>query len=230
MRTVESERRGPLASASAHRQPVDRRARVGALGVLAAVLLFAITLAFSLRSTGTLFVWAVNMISDLGDGQCGTRGGRWICSPGFALFNTGLVVTGVLLGAAGACLLGLWGRLLGGSVLIMGLGLIVAAAFPAGDAAAVHLAGVVLALVVPGLGFLLSAIRPGTAWLRVRRVPRGVLGGVALIFCAENRLPGEALAQAMGQVIIVGCLLLALLAEAARVLLARPAAGEAVSR
>lgn len=190
----------------------------GAVGVITAMVIFLVVVAFAIRTSGTSFVWAVNMISDLGDGTCGTRGGRWICSPGFARFNAGLIATGGLLTVAGGCLTRLWGRLLAGSLLMMGLGLMMAGVFSAGDAAALHLAGVVLALVVPGVGLLISAIRPETAWLRSYRVPRGVLGTIALVFCAENRLPVDLLSQAVGQIIIVACLLLALLVEAIRVL------------
>ncbi|WP_185975626.1 DUF998 domain-containing protein [Tessaracoccus rhinocerotis] len=204
---------------------VDRRGRLGAFGVIAAVLAFAVTAAVSLSVTGTTYAWQVNMISDLGDSSCRTRGGRWICSPGFALFNTGLIITGLLLTAAGVGVRRLWGRLLAGSLAVMGVGLVVAGVFPAGDAGALHLAGVVLALVVPGLGLLISGIRPETAWLHPHRVLRGLLGGTALVFCAENRLTHNLLPQGAGELIIVGCLLLALLFEAARILAFRPGAG-----
>lgn len=197
-------------------------ARLGALGIVAAMLVFGVTFVVALNTPGTAFVWSVNMISDLGDSGCRVRGGRWICSPGFAVFNTGLIIVGLLLAASAGALFRLWGRVLAGSVLVMGLGLIVAAVFPAGDAGAVHLVGVVLALVVPGLGLLLSAIRPETTWLGSGRVPRGVLAVVALVLSAENRLPTD-LPQGAGQVIIVGCLVIALLVEATRTLGARSA-------
>lgn len=204
---------------------VDRRGRLGAVGVVAAILTFAVTVAVSLSVTGTAYAWQVNMISDLGDNACRIRGGRWICSPGFALFNTGLIITGVLLTAAGFGLRRPWGRLLAGSLVVMGVGLVVAGVFPAGDTGALHLAGVVLALVVPGFGLLLSGITPETAWLRPHRVPRGLLGGTALLFCAENRLPHNLLPQGAGELVIVGCLLIAFIVEAARILVPRSGAG-----
>ena len=197
---------------------VDRRARLGSLGVVVASLAFVVTVTVSLGVPGTDYAWDINMISDLGDSACRTRGGRRICSPGFALFNAGLVVTGLLLLVAGTGLHRLWGRVLAGGVAVMGVGLVIAGVFPAGDDGAVHLAGVVLALVVPGVALLLSGIRPETAWLRSRRLARGVLGGVALVFCAESRLPENLLPRGAGELIIVGCLVLALLFEAARVL------------
>lgn len=208
------------------------RSRVGAAGILLAVLVFTLTVAAAIGTAGTSFVWAVNMISDLGDGTCGPRGGRWICSPGYLMFNIGLIVTGVLLAAAGGCLIRRWGRVLAGSVVVMGLGLGVAGVFPAGNAGAVHLAGVVLALVVPGMGLLISAIRPETRWLESHRLPRGVLSVIALVFSAENRLPVGIVSQGAGQAVIVACLLVALLIESGRVLVrVRPdGAGAGVNR
>lgn len=203
---------------------VDRRGRLGAVGVAAAILTFAVTVAVSLSVTGTAYAWQINMISDLGDSACRIRGGRWICSPGFALFNTGLIITGVLLASAGIGVRRLWGRLLAGSLAVMGVGLVVAGVFPAGDTGALHLVGVVLALVVPGFGLLLSGIGPETDWLRPHRVARGLLGGTALVFCAENRLPHNLLPQGAGELIIVGCLLVAFLGEAARILASRSGA------
>lgn len=190
-----------------------------------AFLAFMVSVAIALGNTGTAYVWQVNLISDLGDGSCHTRGGRWICSPGSALFNTGLMATGVVLTVAGACLSRLWGRLFAGSVVVMGVGLVIAGAFPAGDDGAIHLAGVILALVVPGFGLLLSGIRPASAWLHAHRVPRGVLGGVALVFCAESRLPEALVPRGAGEVIIIGSLLAALLVEAARLLASGRSAG-----
>jgi hypothetical membrane protein len=204
---------------------IDRRDRLGALGVIAAIIVFAVAVAVSLGVTGAAYAWEVNMISDLGDSSCRTRGGRWICSPGFALFNAGLIVTGLLVCLAGWALSRRWGRLLAGSLAVMGVGLVVAGVFPAGDDGAIHLAGVVLALVVPGFGLLLSGIRPETPWLRPRRVPRGVLGGTALVFCAESRLPDNLLPQGAGELVIVACLVLGLLLEAGRLLSSRPAEG-----
>lgn len=188
--------------------------------MVAAIVAFSATFAIALGVTGTAYVWHVNMISDLGDGLCRIRGGRWICSPGFAMFNTGMVVTGALLTVGATCVSRLWGRLFGGSVVVMGVGLMIAGVFPAGDDGSVHLVGVVLALVVPGLGLLVSAIPRQTAWLSSRRLTRGGLGAVALLFCAESRLPGTLLPRGAGELIIVGCLLLALFIEAVPVLLA----------
>ncbi|WP_158640871.1 DUF998 domain-containing protein [Serinicoccus profundi] len=201
------------------RSPVsNRRAALGAAGVLSAVLLFAVTMAAALHTSGTTFVWSVNMISDLGDGACRSRDGRWICSPGAAAFNVGLLLTGVLLGAAALFLTARWGRWLSGSVAVMGLGLVIAAVFPAGDTGALHLTGVILALVVPAGGLLLSAVRPETAWLERGRLPRGALAAVALVFCAENRVPPALVQEGTGQIIIVCCLLLALVVESVQVL------------
>lgn len=205
-----------------HGPGFDWRTRLGALGVLAAIAVFAVTVAILLADSGTAYQWPVNMLSDLGDSTCHVRGGRWICSPAYAVFNTGVIVTGLLLAASGWWLRRLWGSVFGGSVSLMGVGLVVAAAFPAGAHAGLHLAGVVLALVVPGLAMLLSAIRPATAWLGSQRVGRGVLGAVALVFSAENRLPGEIVPQGAGQAIIVGCIVAALGSEATRVLTHRP--------
>ncbi len=202
---------------------IDRRARLGALALLTAILVFAVTVAVALGTAGTTYDWRVNMLSDLGHSQCRSAAGRWICSPGFALFNAGLVVTGLLLSGGGLALGRVWGRVLAASLVVMGLGLVLAGVFPAGDHDGVHLGGVVLALVLPGMGLLLSAIRPEASWLVSHRLPRGVLGAVALVFCAESRLPIGLLPRGAGEVIIVGCLLLAIVLEAARLLAARPA-------
>ncbi|WP_158591160.1 DUF998 domain-containing protein [Kocuria tytonis] len=204
--------RGPAATAA------GTRARCGALLVLAAVLLFAVTVVVSLSTAGTAYVWYDNMISDLGDGACRVRGGRWICSPRHVLFNTGVSLTGVLLMAAGACLMRWWGRALAGSVVVMGAGLVATGVFPAGNTAGLHLAAVVLALVVPATGFLVSGIRPGTPWLRRRRATRVVLASVALVFAAVSRLPDGVVPRGAGELVIVGALLLALLVEAGCVL------------
>ncbi|WP_298890370.1 hypothetical protein [uncultured Serinicoccus sp.] len=214
------------------RSPVpNRRSVLGAAGVLGAMLLFAATVGAAIHTSGTTFVWSVNMISDLGDGACRPRDGRWICSPGAAAFNLGLLLSGVLLGVAALCLSARWGRWLAGSVSVMGLGLVVAAVFPAGDTGAVHLAGVILALVVPAGGLLLSAVRPETPWLGRGRRARGTLATVALLFCAENRIPPALVQEGTGQIVIVSCLLLALLVESVRVLVSRSgSAGQPVSR
>ena len=209
-------------SASALDGGVDRRARLAAVALLAAILVFAVTMAVALGTPGTGYDWRVNMISDLGHTQCRSLPGRWICSPGFALFNSGLILTGMLLGGAGLALGRVWGRLLAASLVVMGFGLVLAGVFPAGDHDAVHLAGVVLALVVPGMGLLLSSIRPETTWLGSGRPARGLLGAVALVLCAESRLPVGLLPRGAGELIIVGCLLAAIVVEAARLLAATP--------
>ena len=199
---------------------VDRSARLGALAVATAVLVFAVGVGVSL-GLGAAYLWGTNMLSDLGDGECRPRGGRWICSPGHAMFNIAMVTAGLLLTLAAAALGRLWGRLLATSLAVMGVGLVVAGVFPAGDDGRVHLVGVVLALVVPGFGLLVSAMRPETEWLRRHRVPRGVLGAATLVFCAESRLPANLLPAGAGELVIVACLLLALILEAARALATR---------
>ncbi|RLZ02574.1 hypothetical protein CWC38_10400 [Kocuria tytonicola] len=204
-------------------------ARLGALLVVAAVLVVALTAVLTLSTPGTAYVWYENMISDLGDGECRVRGGRWICSPGHRVFNTGIALAGVLLLAAGACLWGRWGRVLAGGVVVMGAGLVATGVFPAGNRAGLHLAAVVLALVVPALGFLASGIRPGTPWLRRRRGARVVLASTALLFAAVSRLPGGVVPAGAGELVIVGAMLLALLLEAGCLLLREPRAQE-VSR
>lgn len=196
--------------------------RLGGLGIVLAVVAFAVTVWLSLRTEGTTFVWSVNMLSDLGDGECRERGGRWICSPGHALFNVGVVVTGALLAGSAWLVRRPWGRLLSTSLAVMGAGLIVAAVFDAGRYPVPHLAGVVLALVVPSAGLMVSGFRPMTRWLVPSRVPRAVLGLLALILCAENRLPNDVISPGNGQAAIVALLLAGLLWEAIRLLATRP--------
>lgn len=195
---------------------VDRRARLGGLAVLLAVGTFVTVFVLSVNASGTAYVWHLNMISDLGDRSCHVRDHRWICSPGHGLFNTGLVLTGSLLAAAGGLLQHLWGRVLAGSVVAMGVGLGVAGVFTATDHAALHLVGVVMAIVVPGLGLLWSAIRPGTAWLDSYRVVRGLLAGVALLLAAESRLPDPVIPRGAGELVMVLCLVAALVVEVVR--------------
>jgi len=197
--------------------------------VLAAVLLFALTVGVTLSAGQTAYVWRENMISDLGDDACRLRGGRWICSPHHALFNAGVSFTGVLLAAAGACLTAQWGRVLAGGVVVMGSGLVATGVFPAGRSPGLHLMAVVLALVVPALGFLASGIRPGTPWLERRRGARVVLASTALVFAAVSRLPNGTVPRGAGELVIVGALLLALLLEAGR-LLPRGSAAAQLSR
>lgn len=195
---------------------VHARARVGAVAVLAAVCTFVAVFAVSVGASGTAYVWHLNMISDLGDPSCHVRDGRWICSPGHVVFNTGLVLTGGLLAVAGALLVRLWGRVLAGSVVVMGTGLVVAGVFTATDHGPLHLLGVVLALVAPGLGLLWSAARPETAWLEPHRVVRGLLAAVALVLAAESRLPDPVIPRGAGELGIVLCLVTALAVEAVR--------------
>ena len=66
----------------------DRRALLGAVGVIVAIIMFAVTVTVSLRTPGTIYDWCVNMISDLGDSACGVRDDRQICSPGHLAFNS----------------------------------------------------------------------------------------------------------------------------------------------
>lgn len=211
---------GPKATSTSRADPersgAGGRARLGALLVFAAVLLFTLTVGVSLSTAQTAYVWHENMISDLGDDACRMRGGRWICSPNHALFNAGVSFTGVLLVAAGACLVDRWGRVLAGGVVVMGVGLVATGVFPAGSSPGLHLTAVVLALVVPALGFLASGIRPGTPWLLHRRGTRVVLASVALVFAAVSRLPDGTVPRGAGELVIVGALLLALLLEAGR--------------
>lgn len=197
---------------------VDTRARLGGVAVLVAVGTFLVAFAVSVGTSGTAYVWHLNMISDLGDPSCHVRDSRWICSPAHVLFNTGLVLTGAMLAAAGMLLLRLWGRVLAGSVVVMGAGLAVAGIFTATEHAALHLVGVVLALVAPGLGLLWSAIRPGTAWLDFFRVLRGLLAGVALLLAAESRLPDPVIPRGAGELGMVLCLVTALVVQAVRLL------------
>lgn len=200
---------------------VGRRARLGAAGVLMAIFAFVVVLGAAVGTEGTAYDWWDNMLSDLGDPSCHVRGGRWICSPGAAAFNAGLIGIGVVLMASALALVGPWGRVLAGGVGVMGAGLVVAGVFPAGDDGALHLAGVILALVVPGLALLAAAVRPGTGWLARHRLPRGALAAVALALCAESRLPQAVIPRGVGELVIVACLLVALGWEAVRVLRAR---------
>ena len=208
--------------AGPHGPYADGRARFGALLVFAAVALFALTVVVTLSTSRTAYVWHENMVSDLGDDTCRVRGGRWICSPNHALFNTGVSSTGVLFVAAGACLRAQWGRVLAGGVVVMGVGLVATGVFPAGSDPGLHLTAVVLALVVPALGFLVSGIRPGTPWLERCRGVRVVLASIALVFAAVSRLPGGGVPRGAGELVIVGALLLVLLLEAGRLLLRKP--------
>lgn len=208
--------RGPDAAPSPAPAEVGLRARLGGLAVLLAVCTFGTVFGLSVSASGTAYVWHLNMISDLGDRSCHVRDHRWICSPGHGLFNTGLVLTGTLLAAAGGLLRQLWGRVLAGSVVAMGVGLVVAGLFTATEHAALHLAGVVLAIVVPGLGLMWSAVRPATAWLDHVRVVRGLLAGVALVLAAESRLPDAVVPRGAGELTMVGCLVTALVVEAVR--------------
>lgn len=202
-------------------EQVAPRARLGAAGVLVAILVFSSVLGAAVGTEGTAYDWWNNMLSDLGDPSCHVRGGRWICSPGAAAFNAGLVTTGGILLASALSLVVPWGRVLSGGVAIMGGGLVIAGVFPAGDDGAVHLAGVVLALVVPGLALLAASVRPETTWLSRGRVPRGVLAVVALLLCAESRLPQALLPRGAAELVIVASLLVALAWEALRVVGAR---------
>jgi hypothetical membrane protein len=194
------------------------RARLGALGVMVAVMVFVTVFVVAVAQTNTTYLWPTNMISDLGDGECGVRGGRWICSPGHTWFNAGVIVTGGVLALSGLALARLWGSVLAGGLVAMGAGLVVSGVFPAGNAATLHLVGVILALLPLGFGLLLSGVRPQVAWLERRRVLRGTCGGVALLLCAESRLPQAVIPAGAGEVAIVACLLVALVGEAGRVL------------
>ncbi|MDO5533359.1 MAG: DUF998 domain-containing protein [Propionibacteriaceae bacterium] len=197
------------------------RARLGAGGVLVAIIVFGVVLAAAVRTEGTAYDWWDNMLSDLGDPSCHVRGGRWICSPGAEAFNAGLIGVGVLLLVSALLLTGMWGRVLAAGVAVMGGGLVIAGVFPAGNDGALHLAGVVLALVVPGLALLAASVRPETSWLASYRWPRGALAVVALLLCAESRLPHALLPRGASELVIAGCLLVALGAEALRVVGAR---------
>lgn len=207
------------------RSGVGRRSWLGALLIILAMLSFTLTVATSLATSDTAYVWHDNMISDLGDSSCRVRDGRWICSPNYAVFNAGVILTGLLLAGAGVCLGLRWGRVLAASLVVMGFGLILTGAFPAGENGSLHLAGVVLALVVPGTGLILSGMRPGTPWLQSYRIPRVVLGSLALLFAAQSRLPGGLVPRSVEELSIIGALWLALLFEAVRLLAAGPSKG-----
>ncbi|WP_131106234.1 hypothetical protein [Ornithinimicrobium sufpigmenti] len=208
--------RGRGAAPGASSVQADLRARLGAVAVLAAVGTFVTAFALSVGTTGTAYVWHLNMLSDLGDRSCHVRDARWICSPAHVLFNTGLVLTGGLLALAGGLLLRLWGWVLALGVVVMGVGLVVAGLFTATEYVVTHMVGVVLALVAPGLALLWSAVRPETAWLDSSRVVRGLLAGVALVLAAESRLPDPVIPRGAGELAMVLCLVAALVVEAVR--------------
>lgn len=197
-------------------EAVPLGARLGGLGIVIAALIFAAAVAVAASTAGAAYVWPDNMISDLGDSSCRVRGGRWICSPAHALFNAGVMLAGLLIAVSALLLRSLWGALLSVSVVLMGVGLLVAGGFNAGDFPALHLAGVILALVVPAAGLMVSGFRPSTGWLMGNRWSRALLGGVALVLCAESRLPDPWIPQGAGQVAIVACVLIPFLTEAAR--------------
>lgn len=196
------------------------RTRLGAAALLVGVAAFVVTLLLALNTAGTTYVWHLNLLSDLGDSGCRVRAGRPICSPGHVAFNVGLVVTGLLILAGGLGLLRWWGAMLGGGTIVMGAGLVIAGAFPAGGDGGVHLAGVVLALVVPNLALLASSIRPPTPWLASHRALRATLATIALLLCAESRLPVVLVPRGAGELVIVGALVVAMAFEAGRVLVA----------
>ena len=190
--------------------------RWGGIGILAAALVFAAAVFAAVNNAEAAYIWPENMISDLGDSSCRVRGGRWICSPSYALFNGGVIFAGVLMAISSLLVRARWGRMLSASFAVMGVGLVVAGAFNAGDHTIIHLGGVILALVVPAAGLMISGFKPETAWLSGNRQMRAVLGAVALVLCAESRLPQPFIPQGAGQVAIVACVLVPLLVEAAR--------------
>lgn len=140
----------------------DRRLRLGALLLLAAVAVLLAAAAWALGAPQVRYVWPLSMISDLGSGTCFSADGRWICSPRAGVFNAGLVLTGILLAAAVAVLGRRWGPWLRAALLTVALGLLLLAVFPSDAAPRIHLAAAVLALPLASALLLVSGIREET--------------------------------------------------------------------
>lgn len=174
----------------------DRRLRLGALLLLAAVTVLLLAAAWAVSAPQVRYVWPLSMISDLGSGTCFSADGRWICSPRAGAFNAGLVLTGVLLTAAVAVLGRRWGPWLRAALLTVALGLLLLAVFPSDAAPRIHLAAAVLALPLTSALLLVSGIREETvrgSWdvPAVPAVPRlrAVLAAVSLISTIAHLVP-----------------------------------------
>lgn len=174
----------------------DRRLRLGALLLFAAVTVLLLAAAWAVSAPQVRYVWPLSMISDLGSGTCFSADGRWICSPRAGAFNAGLVLTGVLLTAAVAVLGRRWGPWLRAALLTVALGLLLLAVFPSDAAPRIHLAAAVLALPLTSALLLVSGIREETvrgSWdvPAVPAVPRlrAVLAAVSLISTIAHLVP-----------------------------------------
>lgn len=196
----------------------DRRLRLGALLLLAAVAVLLLAAAWALGAPQVRYVWPLSMISDLGSGTCFSADGRWICSPRAGAFNAGLVLTGVLLTAAVAVLGRRWGPWLRAALLTVALGLLLLAVFPSDAAPRIHLAAAVLALPLTSALLLVSGIREETvrgSWdvPAVPAVPRlrAVLAAVSLASTIAHLVPSWRIRGAAELISLLALVLIVLL-------------------
>ena len=199
----------------------DRRLRLGALLLLAAVAVLLLAAAWALGAPQVRYVWPLSMISDLGSGTCFSADGRWICSPRAGAFNAGLVLTGVLLAAAVAVLGRRGGPWLRAALLTLALGLLLLAVFPSDVAPRVHLAAAVLALPLSSAMLLVSGIREetvrgswdgqsGPAGPAVPRL-RAALAAVSLISTIAHLVPSWRIRGAAELISLLALVLIVLL-------------------
>lgn len=197
-------------------QPARAAVNTGSALLLVALLALIGSFVYGIRQPGATFVWGTNMISDLGDGSCRTWNERWVCSPGWLVFNMGCIVAGSATSTAAWTLRDGWGRRLAGGVAVLGLGLILLGVTPNNLNHPLHMMAAVVALPVPALGLLITGIRPRTHAEQRGRWPRVILTSGCLVLCAEHLVPGgEVIAYGHAEMMAVLLLLLALACDIA---------------
>lgn len=196
-----------------------KEGRVPAALLLSSVGAFVTGYLIAITADGVSYSWSRHMVSELGAVGCRMAPGGWICSPCHAVFNAALVCCGGFVTAACALMAGRWGLLLTTSTAVLGVALVVLGLFPPDAHPSMHMVAAVLALPIPSLGLLLSAVHPATPWLDQLRGLRGLLGATSLTLCLAHVAPGVvSLPRGMAETFSIAALLGFLTAEAARCL------------
>lgn len=140
------------------------------------------------------FSWTQNTISDLGNTACAVYGGRYVCSPQYALMNASFILLGITQ-LLGALLLYSVNKsvqnLLGYGCLVMaGVGTIIVGLYPENVIGPMHALGAALPFVLGNIAMIVLANKSKfPTWLKYYSILGGSIGLVALVlFMTKNFL------------------------------------------
>jgi hypothetical membrane protein len=161
----------------------------GAIGWFGGVVQFFLVMVLVQLAWTTPYSWASNNISDLGNVQCGTFSGRYVCSPLHSLMNVSFTTGGVLIILGTVLTHAAWphtlpARVIRSLLVATGAGWTVAGLFPADVNENLHVVGGAFVIFTCGnLALLLTALLTTGPLSRLRwwGFAFGVLGVAAML-------------------------------------------------